>query len=284
MALGAILALAAPSIIKEIGGLFKGAGAAKAAKKTRKRTKNQRTKAYETAEDMRGATNQNIGAFKEGYLDRNRLQKDYVKTLKSRAKSGALPVGELESAVASRVGETARTATSEAAGFAASRGLEGSGVTASLTGRVRAVEMQQIARQARAIRIQNESTKITAQNQLGFEGDKQSDLRRDLSRQMFMASQGRDTAFYGAKGATDRQYYTGASQAADQALAAKHSTIDAFSSFVQASAAAYGGSNRGGPQQMADGTYWQQSRNGQWQQVRPPGGNIQGTPYTQGLG
>ncbi len=177
--------LAGASIVKGIGNLYKANKASKRASKKYKVDKG------------------NIAELEKGYLARNALQKKFTDRLKKRAKHGALPVQELESQVSSRVGEYGQQAKSEQLGLLASRGLEGSGVAGSLTGRVDAVSMQAIARAARSIRISNEATKINAQNMLGRQGDVQSDLRRELANRVYAAKTSARGAYDVAKNQSD---------------------------------------------------------------------------------
>ena len=242
--------MAGAAVVKGIGDIYKS------------------NKAKSRAKSKRRSTNVNIAKYEKGYLARNDLQQQYVADLKKRAKYGALPVGEMESQVSSRVGEQATQAKAGQVGFMASRGLEGSGVTASLTGRIDATSMQAIARAARAIRIQNEATKVSAEGELGREGRAQADVRRNLADRILAARTGRDTA-----------YYEGMNRS-DQAMGNAFSMpMDAMTAFASA-----GGFKIGDAEQASDGTWWQQMSNGVWRQASQPRKQIQSTPYTYSKG
>lgn len=268
MAFGPLVWLAGAAAVKGISNLY-------GAYKSKRAGQRQRRSTRKEAAGLRTAQTGNIAGLEQGYLDRNKLQQGFIDTLQRRSKTGGLPVQELVSQVGSRIGEFARQGKASAVGFAASRGLEGSGIQASLTGRVDATSMQAIGRAARAIRIQNENTKIQAQNDLGRVGDRESDLRRDLANRIFSARSGRDTQFYGGRQLANSQYYQGLARSTQYG-------VQAIQGFGDAAVQAAGGLLAGEATQASDGTWWQQMNNGQWKRVPAPGNNSPGIPAQSG--
>lgn len=122
-----------------------------------------------------------LGKLTGGYMQKSPEEEQFLAMLKNRMEKGALPVQAMMRGVSADIGEHGGEARQKALGFAASRGLEGSGVAASLAGKADADTIQAIARQARAIAIQNEMTKVGAQDQYGQYGMGRSDLMRQAA-------------------------------------------------------------------------------------------------------
>ena len=190
MAVWPIAWLAAAAAAKGIGNLY-------SAYRSRQRGRSRNAATRAAAGQQRTDASGNIADLQQGFLEPNAAQKAFRDRLRKRAKTGALPVQELESQVGQRVGEFSRQAQVGVTGSVARAGLEGSGVAESLRRRVSSSAMQSIAHQARAIRIQNEQTKIGAQDQLGAIGDQDAGNRRNLASMIFRARSGRDANYYG---------------------------------------------------------------------------------------
>ncbi len=144
-----------------------------------------------------------LGRLSESYLKKSPYEQEWLSMLRKRMTEGALPTREMMQRVSSQVGETGQVARQRAQGYAASRGLEHSGVAASMTGQVEAQTLRSIADQARAIAIQNEMTKTGAQQEFGQYAQGESDLIRQLA-----------TMKYGAEEDIQSQYYSGVTGAA----------------------------------------------------------------------
>ncbi len=132
---------------------------------------------------------QQLGQLTGSYLQKSPEEQQFLAMLKGRIEKGALPVKAMMSSVSADIGEQGQVARQKQLGFAASRGLENTGVAASLAGKAGADTVQAIARTARAIAIQNEMTKTDAQRELGQYGTGRSDLVRQLSRMKYGAQQ-----------------------------------------------------------------------------------------------
>lgn len=131
-----------------------------------------------------------------GYMRKSPEERQFLAMLQRRIEKGALPVRAMTSAVSSDIGEQGQVARQKALGFAASRGLENTGVAASMAGKVGVDTMRVIARQARAIAIQNEMTKVSAQRELGQYGMGQSDLMRQAAMLRYRGGENiSDTAY-----------------------------------------------------------------------------------------
>ncbi len=148
--------------------------------------------AYKTKKTSEAA----LGELTGSYLQKSPEEQQFLAMLRGRVEKGALPVKAMMSDVSADIGEHGQVARQKQLGFAASRGLENTGVAASMAGKADANTIQAIARQARAIAIQNEMTKTDAQRELGQYGTGRSDLVRQLSRMK-----------YGAEVDTTGQYY-----------------------------------------------------------------------------
>ena len=158
-------------------------------------------KAFSAASKAWGASQQRkkskkaLGQLSEGYMKKSPYEQEWLTMLRKRMTEGALPTREMVQRVSSQVGETGQVARQKAQGYAASRGLEHSGVAASMTGQVDASMLRSIADQARAIAIQNEMTKTGAQQEFGQYAQGESGLIRQLA-----------TMKYGGEGDIRSQY------------------------------------------------------------------------------
>ncbi len=155
--------------------------------------------AYQQRKGSKGA----LGRLEKSYLKKSPLETEWLAMLRKRMTEGALPTREMMQRVSSQVGETGQVARQKAQGYAASRGLEHSGVAASMTGQVEASMLRSIADQARAIAIQNEMTKTGAQQEFGQYAQGESGLIRQLA-----------TMKYGGEEDIRSQYYSGMTGAA----------------------------------------------------------------------
>lgn len=144
---------------------------------------------YSSWKGKKESTSQ-LGELSKSFQQRSPYEQEWLSMLRRRMKKGALPVREMMQRVSSRVGEQGQVARQRAQGYAASQGLEHSGVAASMTGMVDAQMLRAIADQARAIAIQNEMTKTGAQQEFGQYAMGESDLIRQLAAMKYGAQQG----------------------------------------------------------------------------------------------
>ncbi len=122
-----------------------------------------------------------IGRFQSGFAQQSPAELEYAKLLQTRMKEGALPVAQLEQQVGQRVGEFAQQGQAAVSGQMYNIGLGGTAASASAVGRVQAKALQAIAEQSRAIRIENELTKIAAGDQYGRYGAGRSSVLRQMA-------------------------------------------------------------------------------------------------------
>ncbi len=278
MPLGIGAGIAIGAGLRGLGQLYRGFQRRKSAGERKRETRRLREEARGEAGRQRGQeltdlesqferAGLNIENLRKGFTARNALEQQFIDRLQTQSRTGALPVGELESQVSERVGEEARGARARQTGFAASRGLEGSGVTASLTGRIDASSMQSIARAARSIRIENEATKIGAQQQLGAVGARESDLRRQLASMIFSAESGRESTFFGGRSRARGTFFDrlaaargeeiiGSGRAADVELAGSEAFAD-IGDIAATGVEGVAGAVSGQPQ-------WRQAPDGTW--------------------
>ncbi len=132
----------------------------------------------------------NLKGLTRGYLQKSPEEQQFLSMLQGRIEKGALPVRAMMQDVSADIGEHGQVARQKALGFAASRGLENTGVAASMAGKADANTIQAIARQARAIAIQNEMTKTDAEREMGQYGMGRSDLVRQLATLKYQGQEG----------------------------------------------------------------------------------------------
>jgi len=138
-----------------------------------------------------------LGQFSTAFQQRSPYEQEWLSMLRKRMTEGALPTREMMQRVSSQVGEAGQVARQKTMGYAASRGLEHSGVAASMVGKVEAGMLRSIADQARAIAIQNEATKTGAQREFGRYALSESDLIRQLATMKYGAGEDIRSRYYG---------------------------------------------------------------------------------------
>lgn len=138
-----------------------------------------------------------LGKLSSSFKEKSPYEQEWLSMLRKRMTEGALPTREMMQRVSSQAGEQGQVARQRAMGYASSRGLEHSGVAASMAGRVDAQTLRTIADQARAIAIQNEMTKTGAEQEFGQYAQGESDLIRQLATMKYGAEQDIQSQFYG---------------------------------------------------------------------------------------
>ena len=209
-------------------------------------------KAFSAASKAWGASQQKkkskkaLGRFEGAFRQKSPYEQEWLTMLRKRMTEGALPTREMMQRVSSQVGETGQVARQRAQGYAASRGLENSGVAASMTGQVEAGMLRSIADQARAIAIQNEMTKTGAQQEFGQYAQGESDLIRQLASMKYGAEEGMQSQYYSGMTGAAEDVGQGISGIAELGLKKQY----------------YDDLSGGGQEQIKQG--WNQRPNGRW--------------------
>ena len=159
-----------------------------------------------------------LGRFSSSFQQKSPYEQEWLKMLRKRMTEGALPTREMMQRVSSQVGETGQVARQRTQGYAASRGLEHSGVAASMTGQVEAGMLRSIADQARAIAIQNEATKTGAQKEFGQYAQGESGLIRQLATMKYGAEEDIQSQWHGALGGAGEDIGQGGSGFAEMQM------------------------------------------------------------------